>query len=340
MSAMEKNKIEELKDRVLDLWDSVVKGEEEGSFEENNRGKIIVFTIAFVLSLCLWLMVNLSRDYNLSVNLPIQLGNMPEDRALTEELPEFATVSISGEGWKLINIYNNPPPIFVDVTENEINLYDQVREQMNANPDLNVQKVQPLILSLDMEEKISKKVPVISNLNISFEDQYDFTGDPVFEPDSVVIAGAASILRNIDGWETVEEELDGVDENIATTIALKQPQQLISVSPAEITYRAEVAQFTEGEVRVALEIRNMPANRSVSFSPSFITVKFDVPIDQYAEVQNLSDPFSAYVSFEQLQQDTTGFVIPNIEKTASTDLDLRLRSFQPNRVSYFTIVDE
>ncbi len=335
MSAMEKNKIEELKDRFLDLWDSVVKGEEEGSFEENNRGKIIVFTIAFVLSLCLWLMVNLSRDYNLSVNLPIQLGNMPEDRALTEELPEFATVSVSGEGWKLINIYNNPPPIFVDVTENEINLYDQVREQMNANPDLNVQKVQPLILSLDMEEKISKKVPVISNLNISFEDQYDFTGDPVFEPDSVVIAGAASILRNIDGWETVEEEFDGVDENIATAIALKQPQQLISVSPAEITYRAEVAQFTEGEVRVALEIRNMP-----SFSPSFITVKFDVPIDQYAEVQNLSNPFSAYVSFEQLQQDTTGFVIPNIEKSASTDLDLRLRSFQPNRVSYFTIVDE
>ena len=273
MSALEKNKIEELKDRVLDLWNSVVKGEEEGNFEENNRGKIVVFTIAFVLSLCLWLMVNLSRDYNLNVNLPIQLGNMPEDRALTEELPDYANVSISGEGWKLINIYNNPPPIFVDVAETEINLFDQVREQMNANPDLNVQKVQPLILSLDMEEKISKKVPITSNVSVNFEDQYNFTGDPVFEPDSVVISGASSILQGIDAWETEEQELDDVDENIEATIGVRQPPRLVSVSPVEVTYRANVAQFTEGEARVAIQTRNMPANRSVSFSPSYITVR-------------------------------------------------------------------
>lgn len=337
---MDKDKIEQLKERALDIWNSVVKGEDDGSFEENSRGKIVVFGIAFVLSLCLWLMVNLSRDYNLSVNLPIQMGNMPADRALTEALPEFATVSISGEGWKLINIYNNPPPIFVDVTQSEINLYDQVREQMNANPDLNVQKVQPLILSLDMEEKISKKVPVSSNLSVDFENQYNFIGSPVFEPESVVVSGAASILRDIERWETEEQEIDDVEENISATVSLKKPQPLISISPETVTYNARVAQFTEGEARVEIGIQDIPANRSVSFSPSFITVKFDVPVDQYTAVQNISNPFRAYVTSEQIRQDTTGFIVPNVEKSASSDFDLRLRSFQPNRVSYFTIVDE
>lgn len=337
---MEKNKIEELKERAQNLWNSVVKGEEEGNFEENSRGKIVIFSIAFVLSLCLWLMVNLSRDYNLSVNLPIQLGNMPEDQALTEDLPDYATVSISGEGWKLINIYNNPPPIFVDVSESEINLYDQVVEQMNANPDLNVQKVQPLILSLDMEQKISKKVPVVSNVSVSFDGQYDFTGTPHFEPDSVVISGAASILQNVNRWETEEIEIEDVEEDLSASISLKEPQALISVSPATVTYNATVAQFTEGEVRVAIEARNMPVDRSVSFSPAYVNVSFDVPVDQYAAVQNLSEPFVAYVTYDQLLRDTTGSIVPNVEKSASVELDLRLRSFQPNQVSYFTVLDE
>lgn len=340
MSAKEKNQIEELKERVQNLWNAVVKGEEEGNFEENSRGKIVVFSIAFVLSLCLWLMVNLSRDYNLSVNLPIQLGNMPEDQALTEKLPESATVSISGEGWKLINIYNNPPPVFVDVSESEINLYDQVREQMNANPDLNVQKVQPLILSLEMEEKVSKKVPVVSKVKVGFEEQYDITGAPVLEPDSVEISGAASILQDINRWETVAYEIEDVDEDISTSISLKEPDALISVTPVSVTYNAEVAQFTEGEVRVTIEARNMPVDRSVSFSPSYVNVSFDVPVDQYAAVQNLAKPFVAYVTYDQLLRDTSGSIVPNVEKSESVDLDIRLRSFQPNQVSYFTILDE
>lgn len=337
---MESDKIQQVKSRIQDLWNSIVKGEEEGNFEENNRGKIVVFLIAFVLSLCLWLMVNLSRDYNLTVELPIELGNMPSDEALTERLPEHATVSISGEGWKLINIYNNPPPIFVDVTQNEVNLYDQVREQMNANPDLNVQKVQPLFLNLDLEEKISKKVPVVSNVNVTFEDQYGLKAAPVLEPDSVVISGAVSILRDLDRWETVPYDIENVEENISTEIALQEPKALVTITPATVTFTAEVAQYTEGETRVMIESRNMPAGRSVSFSPSFLTVTYDVPIDQYTQVQSLNTTFRAYITYSQIQQDTTGFVIPNVEQAASVDYNLRLRSFRPSRISYFTIVND
>ncbi|HKL17551.1 MAG TPA: hypothetical protein VJ905_01225, partial [Halalkalibaculum sp.] len=161
MSAMDNEKIEELKERFLSIWSSIVKSKEESDIEESRKGKIIVFVVAFILALCLWLMVNLSRDYTLNVDLPIVLGNMPADQALTEELPSDATVSISGEGWQLINIYNNPPQVFVDVTQNEINLYEQVQKQLNANPDLSVQKVQPLFLNLDMENKITKRIPVV-----------------------------------------------------------------------------------------------------------------------------------------------------------------------------------
>ena len=339
MSAMDNEKIEQLKERFLSIWSSIVKSKEEGNIEESRKAKIVVFVIAFILALCLWLMVNLSRDYNLNVDLPIVLGNMPADQALTEELPEHATVSISGEGWQLINVYNNPPQVYVDVTENEINLYEQVQKQVSANPDLTVQKVQPLFLNLDMENKITKKIPVASNINVEFDEQFDFVGKPVMEPDSVSISGAASVIRNIESWETVAKEFEDVENNISTAVPLKEKGALFNITPTEITFTAEVAQYTEGEARVYVEAQNMPAGRSVSFSPSIITIRYDVPVDQYTQVQNMSNPFYAYVSYEQIRNDTTGFVVPNIEKSVPSDYNLKVRSFQPSRVSYFMVLN-
>lgn len=339
MSAMDNQKIEQLKERALSIWDSIVKNNAEKNVEESRKGKFVVFIIAFVLALCLWLMVNLSRDYNLNVSLPITLGNMPSDQALAEKLPEFATVSISGEGWQLINVYNNPPPVYIDVSENEINLYEQVQSQINANPDLSVQKVQPLFLNLDMEKRVTKRIPVVSDVQVAFEDQYDFVGEPKLEPDSVSISGAGSILENIDRWETERLELADVDDDISTSVSLKDPGVLLDISPNQITYSADVGQYTEGESRVFVNTRNMPSGRSVSFSPSTITIKYDVPIDEYAQLQNVDNLFFAYVTYNQISEDTTGFVVPNIEQSGASDVNLKIRSFQPSRVSYFMVLN-
>lgn len=339
MSAMENEKIEQIKERFQSIWSSIIKSKEESDVEESRKGKIIVFVVAFILALCLWLMVNLSRDYTINVNLPIVLGNMPADQALTEELPSDATVSISGEGWQLINIYNNPPQVFVDVTQNEINLYEQVQRQLNANPDLNVQKVQPLFLNLDMESKMTKRIPVVSTVKVTFEDQYDFAGEPYLEPDSVTITGAGSIIRNIDAWETSEVQFEDVDADISATVGLKETEPLYSITPLEVTYNANVAQYTEGETRVTIEARNMPAGRSVTFSPSMLTIRYNVPVDQYSMVQELNRPFTAYISYQQISEDTTGSVVPNIEITAPPRYNLEVRSYQPTSVSYFMVLN-
>lgn len=336
---MDNEKIEQVKDRIQSIWSSIIKSKEESDVEESRKGKIVVFVVAFILALCLWLMVNLSRDYTINVNLPIVLGNMPADQALTEELPSEATVSISGEGWQLINIYNNPPQVFVDVTQNEINLYEQVQKQLNANPDLSVQKVQPLFLNLDMESKMTKKIPVVSAVKVTFEDQYNFAGEPYLEPDSITITGARSIIRDINSWETAPVQFEDVDADISATVSLKETEPLYNITPLEVTYNANVAQYTEGETRVTIEARNMPSGRSVTFSPSMLTIRYNVPVDQYSDVQELNNPFAAYISYRQISEDTTGFVVPNIENTAPSGYNIEVRSYQPTSVSYFMVLN-
>lgn len=328
---------EKIKQRMSEGWENLIQKSNEDEIADVGRERIVVFVVSLILAVCLWFMVNLSITYNLNIDLPIVAAGMPEDRALAQDLPETATVSISGEGWKLISIYNNPPSVNLNVTGSEVNLYDQVQQQINAMSEVNVQKVQPLMLTLNLEQRVSKTVPVQPVFDISFEQQYGFVEDPTVQPDSVRISGAASLIEDITGWPTDSLIVDEVSADISRAVGLKK-SELISLSQNEVQFRGAVTQFTEGEVSVDLQTRNLPEGRRISYSPSSITVKYDVPVGRYADIGD-KKLFEAYVAYEQIEQDTTGYVQPQIEHLSDNGF-IKVRSSQPRRVAYFLVLDE
>ncbi|WP_441001011.1 CdaR family protein [Fodinibius sp. SL11] len=334
---MEKSKIEEYKEKLLAGWESLLQKSNEDEIAGFGRERIIVFLVAFILALALWLMVNLSRDYTLNIELPIQLGAVPADKALVKDLPGTATVSVTGEGWKLINLYNNPPAINIDVNNAEVNLFDQVQQQMNAMLNVNIQRVQPRILAVQLEDRISKRVPVHSAVNINFSGQYGFLDSLTINPDSITIDGAASLVVGIKEWATDPVEINNVTKDISRTVPLESPSELISLSQREVMVEADVVEYTEGEVQANINTRNLPLGRMVSYSPLAITIKYDVPIEEYADVQD-ENPFDAYVSYEQILEDSTGFVTPQIEEN-NENYHIKLRSFQPRNVAYFIVLE-
>lgn len=329
--------IDKLKEKFAIGWRNLLQTTEEDDESEMGKERLVVFIVALILALCLWLMVNLSREYNLNINLPIAAGSVPEGQALSSELPDHATVSVSGEGWKLINLYNNPPHINVDVSQSEVNLYDQVQQQMNMLPNISVQKVQPLILNIQLEERESRRVPVKLHAGFSFDEQYGFLAEPQITPDTIGITGARSLINNVEEWPTDSLYIEDIDGDINRPIPLQKPTDLIDLSKEEVQLQARVAQFTEGETEVKIVARNMPENQNVSFSPNSITVKFNVPIEEYSQVQKIT-PFEAYVTFSQIENDSTGFLIPNVERLTD-QYHINLRSFQPRRIAYFRILE-
>ncbi len=333
---MSNTTFEELKKKFWERWYKVFRRPEEDG-PEVGREKVAVFVISLILALCLWMLVNLSRDYNLTLNMPVELGNVPSGQALTRELPNFATVSLTGEGWELIQIYNNPPPIFIDVTQSEVNLFDQVRQQMSSMPDLTVQKVQPLTLSLEMEEEVSRRVPVDPEVELTFRERFGLLGDTLIDPDSIEVTGASSLVEEIENWQTEPTEITDISGDISQPITLREPGELLSISPETVTLRGEVAEFTEGEARVPITTINLPPGSSVNYSPSTLNVQYDIPISQYSKAQDRV-PFSAYVTFSQIETDSTGFVRPELE-VVNQDLDIRLRSHSPTEVAYFIVLD-
>jgi len=303
------------------------------------RERIAVFVVAYIMAMSLWFIVNLNGDYNISINVPLESGNIPPDMALVEDLPEFVQVDVSGDGWKLVNLFNNPPSVQIDITEGEVNLFDQVRQRFTVEQDVSVLKVQPFLINIGLEPKISKKIPIRLYTDIQFMTRYGLIGDTKITPDSLTITGASSQVSDISEWVIPDTLiLQDVRDDIQSTVTIESIDPLIEASISEITLSANVSEFTEGETSVYIRTRGLPRGQVINYIPSAVLIRFDVPLEQYTEIQN-TRPYEAYVPYSKIQRDSTGFVTPDIELIA-TQFQIKLRSFQPKAVAYFSVVDE
>lgn len=303
-----------------------------------SRQKVLGFLFAMLLSVSLWIVVNMGRDFNINMMVPIQIINIPEDVAISSEVPEYAAVSVSGEGWSLFNLYTNPPLITVNVETQQVNMFEQVRQQISSISDASVMQVDPMFIEIETEQRITRPVPVESRINITTRDQYGVLGTPRFSPDSVTVSGPASRVEQLESWQTVESDIQDVNSDIEMTVELEPTGPGMAVEPGRVLLRADVVEFTEAQIRIPVRARNIPSGEAITFSPSSILVRYDVPIDQYTDVQNVR-PFMAYVDYEMIEADTTGLITPDLEKITD-EYDVRLRSFQPTRISYYNIVTD
>lgn len=329
-----------ISDRVLQFFSAKEHAQAEEADSDNffGREKVLAFGLSLLFALCLWFIVNMSRDFTVTINVPIELVNLPEDQAVSSEVPESASISLSGEGWNLIPLYNNPPVLSLSAESRQINLFEQVRNRVGYFSNMNVLQVDPITLTIETENRASKKVPLRPRVDLTLQERFDIIGQPQLTPDSVTLTGAESKITDITEWETENVEFSDVHRSIEASLKVAAPSSGVLVEPEQIQYTLNVAEFTEVEMRVPVRTRNLPPGQAITYNPSTVTVKYDVPIDQYNDVKE-TRPFLVYVDYSTIVIDSTGIVTPEVEK-ASSAFDVRLRSFQPSRVSYFNILPE
>ena len=314
-------------------------GTTENDMRSARRERIAVFAIAYIMALSLWFIVNLNGDYNISINVPLESGDIPEDMALVEDLPEFVQVEVSGDGWKLANLFNSPPEVSIDITNGEVNLFDQVRQRFSVEQDVSVLKVQPFVINIGLEPKISKKIPIRLETKLSFMNRYGLIEETKIVPDSLIITGAQSQISDISEWVIPDTlVLNEIKDDILTTIPINVIDPLIIPSIDNLTLSGNVSEFTEGETSVYIRTRGLPRGQIINYNPSAVLIRFDIPIEQYGEVQN-TRPYEAYVQYSEILEDSSGFITPDIELIA-TQYQIKLRSFQPKAVAYFSVVDQ
>ena len=301
----------------------------------SRREKVMVSMVAYGLAMILWLMVNMDREFTISVAIPVVLGELTADKSLTQSIPDRIDATITGPGWKLMGFQNNLPVLVLDVMQEQVDVLARLRELTDAADGITVVRAQPFFLNVRLDETVMRRVPVIHQLDIRYRNRYDQVGEVRLTPDSITVTGARSVLDTIRSWTTVSREITNVRDSLELTLPVTPPPSYVQVSHAAVRVEVGVTEFTEGEVRIPIRTRGNPRGQEVVFSPATLTVRYDVPIDEYTRSQTQT-LFAAYVPYGIMVRDSTGFVVPQVERTESVT-NVRIRSVQPRTVAYYIV---
>jgi hypothetical protein len=261
--------------------------------------KIIIFLFFLLLSILLWLLTVLNKDYNTILSYPVRYTKIPRELVLLNDATERLVLDIQARGFTLLRLkmQSKLSPLTLDVNsfslqsvpgESPIILYlvtdliiDKLQQQLTS--DIKIKSVVPDTLLLLLTDKFSKKVPVKLDLDLEFERQYMQVGKLEVIPDSITISGPDKIIDTINFIISKHENITGLKKNVTIDLDLLLPDKLES-STMEVSVNIPVDKFTEGSVKVPIEVINIPDSLFLRAFPANVEIKYRVGLNDYKKV--------------------------------------------------------
>ena len=269
--------------------------------------------IVFILiSTLLWLIIKLSDTYTVTVPFAIHYTDVPASQLISNNGQEVsATVKTSG--FKLLNYYfvgRNDRKIDVSLKDiryqkSDVNTFSfSSRYIIEKIGEFLATDATDVLLNDDihyftMSRLASKKVKIVPKTNIAFDKQFNYYGEPVSTPDSIMIFGAVDDVNNTKEVYTDVITRKNVNQSIETTAKITLSERLhAEIDEVEVSINVE--KYTEAEVVIPITI---PDNVKMHLYPNKAAVRYIVAMKDYAIINNLS--FKAIV-------DTTNLYINDV----------------------------
>lgn len=293
----------------------------------------MVITVCVAISSVLWLTFTLQEVKVVTLEFPTQVVDVPDEEALVALPPESASVQVEGEGVQLLWMYYNTPTIPISASEQTVNLADA----LNLPDNVRLQSIAPRQIAIEKEPRVTRRIPVQSRAQVETPQAFELIEPPRLRPDSVTVSGARSVVEGLNAWPTELVTVDEVRDSVATRIPLADTlNQLVTRTPDLVTLIARSGKFAENTREIAVEVTGVPSGQNVvALEPSTIRVKYRVLFDQLFASERAPD-FFATVSYDQIREDTTGYVEPSLH--LPSDLIIRDPEKIPSRLQYYTFV--
>lgn len=301
--------------------------------DDDPRHKGWVITLCVLASCILWFAFSMQENYVQVLEFPTEVRNLPDGKALAAVPPRTVRVQLEGEGIQILRLYYNTPALPIDVGNNEVDLALTAPEIVK---NVSVQTVTPRLVTLAVEDRIEKRVPVQPRINLEFSPGYRLIGRIRAEPDSITISGARSIVDGIRSWPTEVRNLGQMRDSLDAMVALSDSlAPLLDHERQEVRVVADIQAFTEARRSVAVRAVDTPPGVRVTFAPPVVDVIYQVPLSQYDEAMQ-STEFYAFVPYSDIMRDRQGLVFPMLYLPAG--LDVRSPRFDPEGLKSYQVL--
>jgi YbbR domain-containing protein len=297
-----------------------------------SKGPILV--TSFIFALAIWIYVSLSQSYSLDLTIPLEIKT-GKSQALTEDIPSDIDLTIKGKGWDLLSVLiSRDLKYTLDLSkikkDSKIATEQLIGERLNLKPELSLASVNPDTIDVQFDRILEKTVPIRNNIKVNLREGYGIVGKPKLTPDSIRISGAASIVSRVKFIPTETRIFDEVNNSITGTIALKDTlPNTLKYDIRFVDFRYNIQLSAEKTIEeVVVGVSDVPEDKEVLLIPPKVSVSVRGGVDQLAKIA--PSDISATVSFETIEVDTLGFVVPEIAIPDETNL---LKS-EPQKLQY------
>jgi YbbR domain-containing protein len=279
------------------------------------KKKVISIISALVLSIVIWGSVNLSNYYYTTLTVPLKLLGMPHGYTSSAYTVKNIQIRIKGEGWKLASLMLNSDMTFIvpaglDSGKRFINLNDAISENTWIAGGIQVLNISPDTLSFKVERVRQKKVKIVPDIELNFKSDYGIISDIILNPDSVIIYGARSVLKNIDSIKTIRKSFYDLESPLSEQIDLENIDG-ISYLRNSTNISLEVQRIVDKIFdNIPIHVQNIPHNQDLVLFPNQIDITLRGGINVLGKMG--SETFHPYIDFQQAYEDTTGLLIPEL----------------------------
>nr|WP_262896248.1 YbbR-like domain-containing protein [Robertkochia sediminum] len=195
---------------------------------------------------------------------------------------------------------------------------------------LEIRRVLKDTLWLSLGSNAAKKVKVVPDLTVTFQEDHEYATPLEVEPDSIWVRGPEDMVSAMDSVITEKIVLRSVKEDFVREVSLFIPDSLkkLKFDEQKVVINAEVSRYSEKMLEVPLSVTNVPEGVSIKTFPSAIRVLCKADI---ADLKRLvPSGFRVECDFKETRSDQP-FLLPHITEKPSF---VRSATLLDNKVEY------
>jgi len=274
----------------------------------------MLFGFFLLVSIILWLLIALSKQYDDTVSYPVRYKNFPESKVLIGDLPDHLMLDVTATGFTIMRfrLSTRYIPIAFSVNSFKMNLLpgadsssfyietrfarDHIAAQLSS--DFIIKKILPDTLIFRLSGVVSKKVPVSPAFTYQLDKQLILKSQILIEPDSVVVSGPEFIIDTLQNIYTKRADLGKFSKSDEETVEL-QDIKFVYMKETEVNVGFSIEQFTEKTVQVPVEIINLPEGFSLQAFPRSVQLTCQVGLSNYEKLDG--SMFRAVVDYNEIR---------------------------------------
>jgi hypothetical protein len=297
------------------------------------RKKLYIFIAAVIFAIIFWGSISLSDSYYATIDVALNLVDFPKGYTTGSNLPDNVSIKLKGEGWKLLTLNIGAESEYRVSVESDsglkyANLYNNLADNRWILSETEVIDIKPDTIAFFVERIVSKIVPVFVDLSLEFKPGYGQASDILVVPDSVIVSGPLSIMKDLKEIYTIRKSMFALDSKKVVNINLPKKTG-ISYNNNLIEVVLDVQRIVDKQFdNIPVDVLDIPQDISVVLLPNTVGCSVRGGVNVLGNLNE--DKFKAYLFYSDIVSDTMGSVIPHMELPENTSLLF----IKPERVRY------